>query len=107
MKIELESNDVEKITNDVIEKVSVALTPRLEALIKSTVMPDQLLTKKQVYKEILNCTPETAEEIYFCQPDFPVFDTPERVDGTKTQRRYSRKAIEQWIASKVKAGGGL
>lgn len=101
MKIELEQTDVDKITNDVIEKVSIALIPKLQKIISSTILSDQLLTKKQVYKEILNCTPETAEEIYFCQPDFPVFDTPSRNDGTRTQRRYSRKAIEQWIASRV------
>lgn len=105
MKLELEQSDLDKITDDIILSVTSALIPKLEVMLKASLVQDMLLTKKQVYKEILNCTPETAEEIYFCQPDFPVFDTPERLDGTKTQRRYSRKAIEQWIATRVKAGG--
>lgn len=104
MKLELEQSDINKITDEVIASVSIALIPKLEEMMAANFMNDKLLTKKEVYQEILNCTAETAEEIYFSQPDFPVFNTPNRTDGTRTQRRYSKKAVEQWIASKVQKG---
>lgn len=104
MKFELEESDLNKITESVIEKISVALIPKIEEMLNANLCNDKLLTKKQVYKEILNCTAETAEEIYFSQPDFPVFDTPNRPDGTKTQKRYSKKAVEQWISLRVRKG---
>ncbi|GED03686.1 hypothetical protein P8883_07240 [Bacillus atrophaeus] len=100
MKIELEQSDIDTITNDVIANVSAALVPKIQEMIMVLASQDQLLTKKEVYEGILKCTPRTAEELYFSQPDFPVFELPERPGAPKTQRRYSRRAVEAWIAQK-------
>ncbi|MCX4077534.1 hypothetical protein OQZ55_15155 [Bacillus subtilis] len=100
MKIELEQSDIERITSDVIANVSAALIPKIQEMISVLSSQDQLLTKKEVYEGILKCTARTAEELYFSQPDFPVFELPGRPGSGKTQQRFSRRAVEAWIAQK-------
>ncbi|AGF26875.1 MULTISPECIES: hypothetical protein [Bacillus amyloliquefaciens group] len=98
MKIELEQSDIDTITSEVITNVSAALVPKIQEMIMVLSAQDQLLTKKEVYEGILKCTAATAEELYFSRPDFPSFEPPQRPGGTKTQRRFSRRAVEAWIA---------
>ncbi|AIC98286.1 hypothetical protein [Bacillus subtilis] len=100
MKIELEQSDIERITNNVIANVSAALIPKIQEMISVLSSQDQLLTKKEVYEGILKCTARTAEELYFSQPDFPIFELPARPGSAKTQMRFSRRAVEAWIAQK-------
>ncbi|UDB49855.1 hypothetical protein [Bacillus safensis] len=102
MKFELEASDLEKITNDVIASVSAALIPKIEEMFMVISSQDELLTKKQVYENILKCTAATADELYFNRPDFPTLDLPSLPGVPRQHKRYSRKAVEAWIAANTK-----
>ncbi|MGE7657365.1 hypothetical protein ACQKL7_05720 [Bacillus altitudinis] len=102
MKFEFEDSDLEIITNSIIANVSAALIPKIEEMLLIIASKDELLTKKQVYENILKCTAATADELYFNRPDFLTLDLTSLPGAPRQHKRYSRKAVEAWIAANTK-----
>ncbi|ETE99584.1 TPA: hypothetical protein QCW01_001549 [Bacillus thuringiensis] len=98
MNVQLESSDIDVIVETVVGKLYEKLAPCMVDLVGELMRPDELLDKQRVYKEIFNCTATTFDDLYYSRPDFPVFDPGIRPDGSKAKLKFSRKAIEKWIA---------
>ncbi|EOO28652.1 hypothetical protein IIU_05770 [Bacillus cereus VD133] len=107
MNIQLEPSDIDVIVETIVGKLYEKLAPQMVELIGDLMQPDELLDKQRVYKEVFNCTATTFEDLYYSRPDFPVFDPGVRPDGSKAKLRFSRKAIEKWIAENGKTRSEL
>ncbi|MBC2241853.1 DNA-binding protein [Listeria booriae] len=86
--------EIQETTTKCFEKFKYELL----ASIKEATEDEELLTRAQVTKRILKCSPNTADKYYLNDPTFPFVHQGE-------EKRYPKKLVTQWIAQKASRGG--
>ena len=89
--MQLAGIDEHELTEMVANRLAEKLFPQLHDLVTKYETPDELLTGQEICNQVLHCSTNTLTSYFLYQPGFPTI-----LKGS--QRVYSRKAVEKWIA---------
>lgn len=89
--MELAGIDEETIADMVADRLAQKLFPPLKDFVIKEYRPDELLNAQEICDQTLHCSTKILNSFYLYQPGFPSMPKG-------SQRMYSRKAVEKWIA---------
>ena len=95
MEIHFDGQTTEEFFLWMAAKIQDVTIPMVKETVEESLFDEELLTRKEVSKRILNCSVDTADKYYLYQPGFPY-----RERGG--ERLYPKKAVEKWIQKNAK-----
>ena len=95
MEIHFDGQTTEEFFKWMAAKIQDVTIPIVKETVEESLFDEELLTRKEVSKRILNCSVDTADKYYLYQPGFPYCERG-------GERLYPKKAVEKWIQKNTK-----
>ncbi len=95
MNIQFDKLSTKQFFNWMANKIFELMIPELLVLVKSNLNDEELLSKKELCKEILKCDENTADKYFLNAKGFPYIEMGNR-------RKYPKKQVELWISKNTR-----
>lgn len=95
MNIQFDKLETKQFFDWMANKIFELMLPKLFDLVKTNISNEELLSKKELCKEILKCDENTADRYFLNSKGFPYIEMGSR-------RKYPRKQVELWISKNTR-----
>lgn len=95
MNIQFDKVGTSQFFNWMAKKIFDLMIPELFELVRNHLSNEELLSKKELCKEILKCDENTADRYFLNAKGFPYIEMGNR-------RKYPRKQVELWISNNTR-----
>ena len=75
MEIHFDGQTTEEFFQWMAAKIQDVTLPIVKETVEESLFDEELLTRKEISKRILNCSVDTADKYYLYQPGFPYLPT--------------------------------